>query len=73
VIEYVTLAFQIVILVILTGSAWVSVRTRRNINRTLDALHAYRREVEWLTHRIETLEKQKAAEGWKVINGRQGP
>jgi hypothetical protein len=65
-----TLAVQVLLLVIICLSTWYAIKTRRNINKTLDALTAYRREVDWFVARLDALEKKHAEKTWQVIEGR---
>jgi hypothetical protein len=69
-VEYATLVMQIIIVVIVTGSLLAAHRTRRNLAKTLDALTAYRREVDWFVARLDALEKKNAEKNWQVIEGR---
>jgi hypothetical protein len=67
-----TLMAQIVLIGIITASAWFAIRTRKHIAATLEALHAYRREVAWFEARLDALEKKNAEKNWKVIEGSNG-
>ena len=65
-----TLFMQILLAVIIGASAWYAIKTRRSIGATLEALHAYRREVAWFEARLDALEKKNADKNWQVIEGR---
>jgi hypothetical protein len=58
VIEYFTLGMQIAILIVVAGAVWSGVKTRQNIGEMLRALYEYRREISWLTARIEVIEQK---------------
>jgi hypothetical protein len=62
-LQWTTLALQIWIVFMVAGSALYAWRTQKATRATLNALGVYRREVEWMTARLEALEK-------KVLNGR---
>jgi hypothetical protein len=55
-----TLVMQIFLAIIIGASAWYAIKTRRSIGATLEALHAYRREVAWFEARLDALEKKNA-------------
>lgn len=58
-IQWVTLAMQIVILLIV-GWSWVNaVRVLRANKRTSELIDAYRREIGWLNVRIDLMERKK--------------
>lgn len=59
-LEYGILAMQIIIIGIVSANAFYAFRTKRNIGKTLEAIYQYRREIAWLTSRIEDLEKGKS-------------
>jgi hypothetical protein len=69
VIQWTTLALQVWILVTVAWSVWYAWRTQKATRATLDALIVYRREVEWMTARLEALEKKGQGNG-RVENGR---
>jgi hypothetical protein len=48
-----TLAFQVPILILLAWSNW---RTTKSVAQTTDLIRYYRREVDWLTKRVDDLE-----------------
>jgi hypothetical protein len=62
-LQWTTLALQIWILFMVAGSAWYAFKTRKNIGALLSALIVYRREVEWMTARLEALEKKGQGNG----------
>jgi len=70
-LESTTLVMQIVILIFVAGSAWYAYTTRKNIGEMLKALYEYRREIAWMTARIEALEqKAKGQVNVRPENGR---
>jgi hypothetical protein len=63
-IESTILVTQILILAAVVGSTWHSFQTRKNIGEMLKSLYGYRREIAWLTARLDTLEQgQQKAKG----------
>jgi hypothetical protein len=62
-LQWTTLALQIWILVMVAGSAWYAWRTQKATKATLAALIVYRREVEWMTARLEALERKGQGNG----------
>ena len=69
-LEYVILAFQIVILLIVSGSVLSALRIRRHTAKTLEAIQGYRREINWFEARLDALEKKNTEKNWQVIEGR---
>lgn len=68
-LQWATLGMQFLILFFVTGSAVNAHRAYRTNKQTLDAIAQYRREIGWLTTRLETLEQsQQKAKG--QTNGR---
>jgi cell division protein FtsB len=55
-IEWFTLGMQFVILIAVGWSGWSAVQTYKNTKRMTELIGQYRREIEWLTARIEALE-----------------
>lgn len=56
-IEWFTAGMQFVILVILGGITLSTWQSRRLVKQTNELIGAYRREIGWLTERIEMLEQ----------------
>jgi hypothetical protein len=54
---------QILIFIAITGSVWSAFRTRRAVFAMLQSLYEYRREIAWMTARLEELEKGARANG----------
>ncbi len=68
-LEWATLGMQFVILFFVAGSAWEAYRGYKTNKQTLDAIRQYRREIGWLTTRLEMLEQgQQKTKG--QTNGR---
>jgi hypothetical protein len=65
-IEYFTLGMQIAVLITVAGGAWYAALTQKAARDTLNALTVYRREVEWMTARLEALEQKEKGQ----VNGR---
>ena len=65
-IEYFTLGMQIAVLITVAGGAWYTALTQKAARDTLNALTVYRREVEWMTARLEALEQKEKGQ----VNGR---
>jgi hypothetical protein len=57
-VEYATLVMQILILIIISSSFLYSLRTKRKIGKTLEAIYQYRREIAWMEARLDALEKK---------------
>jgi hypothetical protein len=55
-VEYLTLAVQVVILATVGFTGWNIFRTMRATAKTLSVLQEYRREMQWLTWRVEAAE-----------------
>lgn len=55
-VEYFTLGMQFVILVIVGWNMGTAHMVSRNARQVAELIRGYRREIEWLTARIETLE-----------------
>ena len=59
-----TLVLQVVIFLMLTWTVVWTERTRRSMRRATSLIQQYRREVDWLTSRLDALEgKTKLREG----------
>ena len=65
-LEYYTLAVQFLILGIVGWTGWSIYRTTRSQAQTLSMVREYRREISWLTSRIEALEGQAKIHGQGV-------
>jgi hypothetical protein len=72
VIEYFTLGMQIAILIVVAGAVWSGFKTRQNIGEMLRALYEYRREISWMTARLEALENQQKAKGQGNVRAENG-
>lgn len=58
--EDITLVLQILILAMLSWTTWSIYRTGNRTKRQMAMLEAYRREIRWLTDRVEQLEARPA-------------
>lgn len=68
-LNWATLGMQFLILALMIGSAVYAWRTQKATKATLNAIRDYRREIGWLTTRLELLEQgQQKAKG--QTNGR---
>jgi hypothetical protein len=54
-----TLAFQVPILILISGIVWSNWRTTKNIAQTTNLIRDYRREINWLTKRLDSLEAKE--------------
>jgi high-affinity Fe2+/Pb2+ permease len=57
-IENITLALQIVVLMMIMVSNWHLRRANKATQQAMQMLQQYRREIGWLTERMEMLEHQ---------------
>lgn len=55
-VEYFTLAMQFLILFVIVVSLLNTFRTARMAQRTAALIESYRREIDWLTARLDALE-----------------
>lgn len=55
-VQIFTLVMQFVVLIVIVRSAWLATRSMKLNDQTLNAIREYRREIHWLTARIEALE-----------------
>lgn len=55
-VQFFTMGMQFVILIVIGWSTWGAYQTYKNTKRTTELIGLYRREIEWLTARIEALE-----------------
>jgi hypothetical protein len=51
-----TLALQVLIVILISGIVWSNWRTTENIAETTNLIRNYRREIDWLTKRLDDLE-----------------
>jgi hypothetical protein len=65
-IESTILVMQILIMATVAGNTWWAFKTRKSVGKALQAFYEYRREIAWLTARIDALEQKAKAQG----NGR---
>jgi hypothetical protein len=66
-----TLVMQILILFVVGWSCLWALRTKKATAATLQAIYEYRREISWLTARLEALEQKAKGQGnVRVENGR---
>ena len=68
-VEYATLAMQVIIIFVVSGSAIFALRTKRNIGKTLEAIYQYRREIAWMESRLDAMERKTVKEP-QVIEGK---
>ena len=52
-----TFVMQILILIAVGLGAQYALKTKKNVTLTLNAIREYRREIEWLTARLDALEQ----------------
>jgi biopolymer transport protein ExbB/TolQ len=72
-VQWTTLVMQIWILFMVAGSAWYAWRTQKATGATLNAIREYRREIGWLTTRLEILEQgQQKAMGQGNVRAENG-
>jgi hypothetical protein len=62
-LNWAALIMQFVILFTVAGSAWHAFRASKSNTQTLNAIREYRREIGWLSARLEALEQQGAKNG----------
>ena len=68
-LEWATLVMQFVIMLVVTASALAAYRAYLANRKTLNAIAAYRREMEWMGARLDALERGAKTNG-RVENGR---
>ena len=63
-----TLAIQVMALIAVGVTCWYALKMLKSVNRALQAILEYRREIGWLTTRLDALEqsqqKVKGTNGW---------
>jgi hypothetical protein len=62
-LQWTTLVMQVWILFMVAGSSWYAFQTKKNIGKALQAFYEYRREIAWMTARIEALEQRAMGQG----------
>jgi hypothetical protein len=58
-LQLATAVMQIVILIAVGLGAWYALKTKKSATLTLNAIREYRREIGWLTARLEALEERQ--------------
>lgn len=59
---YVTLGLQALILFTVSASCWLALHTMRLNRQIAQLIMQYRREIEWLTARMDTLERARQSQ-----------